>query len=299
MQAVERVPQLLTNAGKRWQDYCIDSLLALGALIITGIIYTFRLYPGIPNISIVYLLLILILASTRGRYAAILTALLAFLSFDFFLVPPLYSFTIARWEEWLALLVFLATALLTSQLAIVMRHRTEEARQREREARILYEVGRVVNSTERLEEQLDVLALSTVRVFSSWGVSECAILLPDAQGRLTLQADGPIRVDRFSLAPDEMEAAREAMSQSRMIERADVQRGSKNSLLLIPLKTAGKVLGVLCLRIRNRDAWFMRQDVLEESKGQVEDRVAFFRTFLDQAVIVIERTQLRSRVASQ
>ncbi|TMD52838.1 MAG: DUF4118 domain-containing protein [Chloroflexi bacterium] len=58
------------------------------ASIVTGIIYAFHLYPTIPNISIVYLLVILVLASTRGRYAAILAAVIAFLSFDFFLVPP-------------------------------------------------------------------------------------------------------------------------------------------------------------------------------------------------------------------
>ena len=40
----------------------------------TGIIYAFHLYPTIPNTSIVYLLVILVLASTRGRYAAILAA---------------------------------------------------------------------------------------------------------------------------------------------------------------------------------------------------------------------------------
>ncbi len=34
-----------------------------------------------------------------------------YLSFDFFLVPPLYTFVISRWEEWIALFVFLATAL--------------------------------------------------------------------------------------------------------------------------------------------------------------------------------------------
>ena len=73
-----------------------------------GIIYAFHLYPTIPNISIVYLLLILALASTRGRDPAILAAVIAFLSFDFFLVPPLYTFVIARWEEWIALVVFLA-----------------------------------------------------------------------------------------------------------------------------------------------------------------------------------------------
>src|SRR5690348_128006 len=112
MSTIEQIPQLPVHAEKHWQRYLIDSLLAIGAsLVMTGIIYAFHLYPTIPNISIVYLLVILVLATTRGRYAALVAAVVAFLSFDFFLVPPLYTFVIARWEEWLALFVFLATAL--------------------------------------------------------------------------------------------------------------------------------------------------------------------------------------------
>lgn len=86
----------------------LDSLLACaGSGLVTGMIATFRLYPRIPNISIVYLLIVLALATTRGRYAAMLTAVVAFLSFDFFIVPPLYTFVICHVEEWIALFVFL------------------------------------------------------------------------------------------------------------------------------------------------------------------------------------------------
>src|SRR5215471_18863217 len=109
-------------------------------MLVTGIIYTFHLYPRIPNISIVYLLVVMALASTRGRYAAILASLVAFLTFDYFLVPPLYVFTIARIEEWIALFVFLVTAILTSQLAVALRDRAEQASRGERETRILYDL---------------------------------------------------------------------------------------------------------------------------------------------------------------
>src|SRR2546423_14646665 len=122
MSTIERIPQLPARTEKSWQRYLIDSLLAVGgALVVTGIIYASHLYPTIPNISIVYLLVILALATTRGRYAALVAAVVAFLSFDFFLVPPFYSFTISHWEDLIALFVFLATALITSQLATATR----------------------------------------------------------------------------------------------------------------------------------------------------------------------------------
>src|ERR1700737_1952900 len=250
MRSIEQIPQLPVHTARSGQQYLVDGLLgAGGALAVTGIIYGYHLYPTIPNISIVYLLVILVLASTRGRVAALVASVVAFLSFDFFLVPPLYTFVISRWEEWIALFVFLATALITSQLAAVTRHSVEQARLREREAQILYEAGRVINSTDQLDEQLDSIALSLVRVFSPWGVRECALLLPDENGILGIEADGPIRIERFTLSPDEMAAAREVMAQGKMREISHTSSASsgQNSILrLIPLKTGNEVLGVLC-----------------------------------------------------
>src|SRR3989440_11722517 len=230
MHTIEPIPQLPVRTEKHWQRYLIDSFLAVaGALGVTGIIYAYHLYPTIPNISIVYLLVILALATTRGRYAALVAAVVAFLSFDFFLVPPFYSFTIAHWEDLIALFVFLATALVTSQLATATRQSVEQARLREREARILYEVGRVINSTDRLDEQLDSIALSLVRVFSPWGVRECALLLPDKNGTLSIQADAPIDIESFILSPGEMVAAREVMALGKMREMSQAVPGSQSA----------------------------------------------------------------------
>src|SRR5438105_10314053 len=170
MSQVEHLPSLEAREGPRWRRYLIDSILAIaGTLLITAIIYTLHLYPTIPDISLAYLLIVLALASTRGLYAAVFSALVAFFSFDYFLVPPLYKFTINRTEEWLALLVFLATAIITGQLASALRQRAVQANQRERETRILYELVRATNSEEDLTRQLRVVAYAIVDVFAPWG----------------------------------------------------------------------------------------------------------------------------------
>ena len=89
MQTIERIPQIPALAQRRWQSYLVDTLLAVvGALLVTMVIYVPHLYPTIPNISIVYLLVILVLASVRGRYAALVGALVACLSFDLFSRSP-------------------------------------------------------------------------------------------------------------------------------------------------------------------------------------------------------------------
>ena len=152
----EHLPQLYNSEALLWKRYLIDS--ALGVVVtclVTGILYYFQLYPRIPNISLLYLLVILTLASTRGLYAAILASIVAILSFDYFLVPPYYTLTIAKFDEWLALFVFLVTAIITSQLASALRRRAEQARLREHETRILYELVRATTSEESLQQQLE------------------------------------------------------------------------------------------------------------------------------------------------
>ena len=306
MRAIEQIPQLPVPEEKRWQGYLIDSLLAVGgALAITGIIYAYHLYPTIPNISIVYLLLIVALASTRGRYAAILASVVAFLSFDFFLIPPLYTFVIARWEGWIELVVFLVTALTTSQLATTSRQSVEQARLREREARILYEVGRVINSTDHLDEQLDSIVLSLVRVFSPWGVRECALLLPDKNGMLSISADAPVDIERFILSPAEMAAAEGVMVQGKIWESSQSSPGEQSIppgqspvLLLIPLKAGSQVVGVLCLRIEHGVSWFASKQRMQEEQEHPSDQSTFFWTFLDQAILVIEQERLRIHTLS-
>ena len=170
MRTVEHLLPIEGSKWRLWQQYLLDSVLAfVGSMLVTGVIYIFQLYPRIPNISIVYLLVVLLLASTRGRYAAILASVVAFLAFDYFLVPPLYVFTINRVEEWIALFVFLVTAILTSQLAVTLRERAEQASRRERETRVLYDLLRVTNREAESERQLEAIARAVVDVLSAWG----------------------------------------------------------------------------------------------------------------------------------
>ncbi len=299
-----------------WQRFLLDSLLATaGALIITGIIYLFQLYPRIPNISIVYLLVVLALASTRGRYASILASLVAFLSFDFFLVPPLYVFTINRVEEWIALFVFLVTAILTSQLAVSLRKRALEASRRERETRILYDLVRVTNLEAEPERQLHTIAQAVVDVLSPWGVHDCAILLPDSTGTLQIHASAYQPTEEIALSSDEKAIGSWVMSHGRtmglyddatlasttsarfvqhvIVHSTEEGRAVRRSLRLIPLKLGEKVIGVLRLRVLDNPHMLMQEERLEEGRSRAGAPTSFFWTFLNQVTALIERARLQ------
>ena len=91
MKQIGQIPSPKGRAKPHWRRYVNDSLLALGGgVLVTSLISAGHLYPRIPTISLVYLLVVVALASTRGLYAASLASLLAVLAFDYFLVPPLH-----------------------------------------------------------------------------------------------------------------------------------------------------------------------------------------------------------------
>jgi two-component system sensor histidine kinase KdpD len=308
---------------QRWERYLGDTALAfLGALLVTGIIYAFHLYPRIPNISLAYLLVVLALASTRGLYAAVFASVIAFLSFDFFLVPPLYTFTIARADEWLELLVFLATAIITGQLASAQRQRTELARRREYEARVLYELVRDTTREEDPARQLTIIARSVVDVFSAWGVIDCAIILPDAMNRPVLAAsarkpgckgDGGEQADGGQLMPDEVATAAWVLAQGQSAELHDVKLAPTSGYnpravvrsttttdhqlrryrRMVPLLLGQRVVGVLRLFMEDDPRLLSLEQNLGVDREHTNSRTAFFWAFVDQAAAVIERERLR------
>ena len=172
MKQIGRIPSPEGRGKPHWRRYVNDSLLALGGgVLVTSLIAAGHLYPRIPTISLVYLLVVVALASTRGLYAASLASLLAVLAFDYFLVPPLYTFVVSKFEDLLTLSVFLATAVITSQLASAQRRSAEEARGRERETRLLYEQAQelaALQERQRLARELHDSVSQALYGISLW-----------------------------------------------------------------------------------------------------------------------------------
>ncbi|GHO42832.1 ATP-binding protein [Ktedonospora formicarum] len=311
MKVVEQLLFLKANKGQKAQLYILDLCIGtLCALIATALIFLLRLYPAIPNVSFIYLLLVLILASTRGLYAAIVASLAAFLSFDYFLVPPLYTFTVGKSEEWLALLIFLITAVFTGQLAAALRQRAEQATLRESETRALYELVRTTTNEDGIERQLQIVAQSVVREFASGGVLDCTLLLPDERGQLRVLADGKqTEGGPIQLSPDEQATAATAMREGKVIDLySDVLATARNLsrywyrrgmgavrsgheyVRMLPLMVGQRCVGVVRLAMEEDPQQF----ILGMRGERLTQRAAYFWTFMDQAASVIERARLRS-----
>ncbi len=316
MNEVEHLPAIEERKAPTWRSFLYDTFLGVaGALLMTAIIFFLHLYPRIPNISFAYLLVVLALASTRGLYASILTSVTAFLSFDYYLVPPIYTFTIQRAEEWLALFFFLAVSIITAQFATALRKRAEEARRHEREMHILFDLVRVTNREDDLSKELGAVARAFVDVFSSWGVRACSILLPDESGVLTVRAagNGPASIKPEERSPDEEATCAWVLSHGQSVKLHEMSSSlqksaytlrvpvigkselpdSRHSLYLLPLRVGQKAVGVLRLKIEGNPNWLSSDAHLDSEKGRASSQTAFFWTFLDQASTMIEQASLR------
>src|ERR1044072_863493 len=118
-----------------WKQYVI-SIIAVA--VVTSILAPFALQINTTTIALVLLLVILFIATAFGSRPAFLASLLADLSFNFFFLPPLHTFTITDPQNWIALAAFLITALTAGQLSSYARRRAEGSEKRRAEIERLY-----------------------------------------------------------------------------------------------------------------------------------------------------------------
>jgi K+-sensing histidine kinase KdpD len=91
-----------------------------------------------PTVALTFVLIILFLAIAWGPKPAVLASLLAVGCFNFFFLPPVGTFHIADPENWIALIVFLITAVTTGQLSARAKLRADEATSARQEIERLY-----------------------------------------------------------------------------------------------------------------------------------------------------------------
>lgn len=111
-------------------------------------------FTQLPNISLVFLLAVLGAAAYAGFAAALLAALLSALTYNFFFIPPLYTFTIASPHEVFALCVFVAAAVLAGSLASRIRDQARSARRRAAAVQALYDFARKLTGTANPDDVL-------------------------------------------------------------------------------------------------------------------------------------------------
>jgi len=160
------------------------------ALVTAAIALIERVVPVI-SLGALYLFAVLPIAVVWGLELAIAVSIASMLAFNWFLLPPTHTFQLRDGANWLALAVFLVTAVVVSALAAHARRRRDDAEQRRREADVLAEAaGDLLRGTE-LSAELEKLAQLTAGVL---GVRSARIELGPQPGGV------PIEVNRRRVA---------------------------------------------------------------------------------------------------
>src|ERR1700693_2713579 len=160
-----------------WPDY-------LRALAVTGVTTALALplsrYFGLVNIVMLYLLGTTVGALRLGRGPSVLLATANMFAFDYFFVPPLFSFDVEDTQYLFTLGVMLIVALVIANLMVSIRRHREVADARERRTAVLYAMSREL----AVATDAQAMAAAAVRHICDVFHSTAVVLLADASGNL-------------------------------------------------------------------------------------------------------------------
>ncbi|MCA3579026.1 MAG: sensor histidine kinase KdpD, partial [Bradyrhizobium sp.] len=191
---------------------------------------------GIENVDLVFITAVVAVAVRYGLWPSLLASVAASLSYNFFFLPPIYTFTITDPTNIAAFFFFMLVALLVSNVAARVRTQADTAIGRVRTTESLYAFSRKLAGTATLD---DVLWATAYQIALMLRV-RVVLLLPD-DGVLTVKAGYPPedQLDQADLA-----AANWAWANDRPAGRgSDTLPGAKR--LFLPMRTGRGPIGVI------------------------------------------------------
>jgi two-component system sensor histidine kinase KdpD len=260
--------------GAAWLAWSV----ALAAL--TAAMWAVRTHLDEAHVALTYLLLVLAASVRGGRRHGVALALLSFLCFVVFFVPPYQTLTVADPRDWLILFTYLAVALTAAQLIHRARVEADEARRRADEVNRLSALGAETLNAGRPEDALHAIA-AVMR--GTLALDTCDIHLPAEGSEGTALGDD---------AP--ADAARAARHATGVVQRLD------GTLRLLPTPAAEfpelpDVAALsLPLRVRDRTVGVLRMWrgdglVLDEGERRFFSALAYY------AALGAERVRLAAQ----
>ncbi|HMK66928.1 MAG TPA: sensor histidine kinase KdpD [Stellaceae bacterium] len=248
--------------------YLVSTVTVAAAL---GIAIGVDCFVKLPNISMVFLSAVLFSAIAYGLWPSLYATLLSVLAYNFFFLPPIYTFTIADPANVVALLFFGVVAVLTSNLTARTRSQAVTAQNRAKATAELYAFSRKIAGI----GDLDDLLWATCYQIASMLKVRVVILLPEHE-RIAVRAGYP---PEDELDEADIAAAKWAWDRNRPAGRgADTLPGAKR--LFLPMRTERGAIGVLGID-RDRPGPLLTPD-----ERRLLDALS------DQAAVAIERIHL-------
>ena len=228
--------------------------LACAVAALTAGMVAFRGDLDQAHVALVYLLVVLAGSARGTRARGVTLALVCFLAFNFFFLPPYGTLVVARPLDLLVLFTFLAVAGVATHLLHRARREADEARSRGEEINRLATLGAETLNAARAEDALHAIA-EVIR--ATVGVEECQIYLrmpgeaaftPASRPADAPHAGAAHGATLATLAAEHSLAVAELRDGASRLVHSDPQRipvVEDAVALALPLRVRGTVVGVL------------------------------------------------------
>jgi two-component system sensor histidine kinase KdpD len=245
-------------------------LLALGVVGLVGLVnYLCLPIEGPRTPGLIFLLTVVVLALFVGRGPVLLAGTLSALGWNYYFLPPQFTFIIERSEDAVLFVTYFVVALVLGQLVARIRAREAGERRREEQSIALYELTREFAEAGTRDEAVWRLIEQVKRVFNA----DSAVCLP-IHGRLTPHPDSTLHLTEKELGVSDW-AFRHQKAAGRFTDNLPGARA-----LHLPLVAEKQTPGVLVVDIGGSALSLSQRNLLE--------------TFARQAAMVLDRIELRS-----
>ena len=168
---------------------------SVAASLLTAVLATPLLpYLDLANIVMLFLLTVVLVAVRLGRGPAVVATVVGVAAFDFFFVPPRFSFAVSDFQYLVTFAVMLAVGLITAHLTSNLRYQARVASHRESRSRALYEFARELSGALQTEQIFEITRTFVALTFRA----KATLLLPDDDGRLQAPASSSPEPSRIA-----------------------------------------------------------------------------------------------------
>ncbi|WP_448106839.1 DUF4118 domain-containing protein [Pseudomonas azerbaijanoccidentalis] len=181
----EHQPRQRSMQSLVWFDY---ALAVVATILASALAWAVAKTLPLPNISLVFLAAVLLVAVRSSLGPALVCAALSFLTYDFLFIPPNFSFSIQREEDVLTLLFFLLMAALTGNLAARQRRQLQALRDTQEETTELLDLSRKLTAATDRQAVISAAA----HHLEGWSDLQLCLLNRDGPSGWKVETGGPL-----------------------------------------------------------------------------------------------------------
>ncbi len=215
-----------------WNRYLISAgLVAMATLV--GLFLHGALEP--TNLVMLYLAAVVLAATFLGRGPSILASVLSVMAFDFFMVQPVFSFSVYDTQYLITFIGLLLVGLIISNSAALLRDQVDALKTRDQHQQAINDISRELTGAFGLENVLEIVIKNIQKAFNR----DIVVFLPEEK-RLIRRASTP----NFTLSDNDSAIAEWSFTNSK-------PAGSETDTLpasltrFQPLITARGIIGIL------------------------------------------------------